>query len=211
MINAVIFDMDGVISDTQTLTARVESELLAGCGVMMPPEEITRRYAGIRTAEFFKELLGGDHDVDSLIKEKRKRLAALAEKEMDPIPGAIELIDSLSENGFKLAVASASDMRYITIVLSKLGVIDRFQAITSSDEVERGKPDPAVFLLAAKRLSAEPSESLVIEDGISGMEAARSAGMKCVGLVPSKSGKDYPADILVTSLAELNPGMIRRL
>ncbi|MFC1732015.1 HAD family hydrolase [candidate division KSB1 bacterium] len=212
MANAVIFDMDGVISDTQKIHSKVESELLGRLGVIISPDEITRRFSGVQTSKFFKEIIGEsgvECDIESLLKEKWEKMIDLARKDVDAIPHAFELINELSENRFKLAVASASKPDYVDAVLTNLGVKDRFQAIVSSDEVENGKPWPDVFLLAAEKISEAPENCLVIEDGISGMIAAKRANMKSVGLVPELDPKTYPADVLVLSLEELNAEKIK--
>lgn len=206
MVNAVIFDMDGVISDTQSLHAKAESEILKRYGVNLSPEEITKRYAGVKTSEFTKKLLDevNQHpDIDALMKEKWDAMHELAKKEVIPINGSQQLIKELHNNNFKLAVASASSKEYVNLVLTQLGVISYFGAVVSADDVKHGKPSPEIFLLAATKIGAQPKDCLVIEDGISGMIGAKSAGMKCVGLVPNKNSKDYPADILVTNLKEI--------
>lgn len=213
MIEAVIFDMDGVISDTQKLHSQVESELLGRYGVRLTPQEITARYSGVRTADFFKELLTGkvaEHDIEGLMKEKHARMADLAREGVDPMPGAKELIGRLLDNQYRLAVFSASELIYVNTVLSKVGVLDKFEEIVSGDQVKEGKPDPEGYLLAADRLSVSPASCLVIEDGVSGMVAAKAAGMKCIGLVPSLE-KKYPTEYLVQNLAEVTIDYVRRL
>jgi HAD superfamily hydrolase (TIGR01549 family) len=108
----------------------------------------------------------------------------------------------LKENGFPLAIASASIKSFINLVVKELGLENIFDVLVSSTEVAKGKPAPDIFLLAAKKLGADPENCIVIEDGIKGMEAAKNAGMKCIGLVADKNGA-YPADILVNSLTEI--------
>ena len=199
-IKAVIFDMDGVISDTQVLHSKVETELLGRYGVKITPDEITKKYSGVRTTEFFHDLLKGKSvDIDLLLEEKWGRMINLAKISVPEIEGSINLINSLKEAGFHLAVASASRIDFIKIVLVQLGICDKFDYVVSADEVKNGKPAPDVFLLAAEKLNVKPEECIVIEDGISGMEGAKNAKMKCVGLVSDLRG-EYPADILITSL-----------
>jgi beta-phosphoglucomutase family hydrolase len=213
MVKAVIFDMDGVISDTQKLHAEVESKLLARFGVVLSPEEITKRYAGVRTREFFSRLLeeqGAVFDIDQILEEKWEEMAILADDKVEEIPGSIALIKSLKAAKFPLAVASASNLRYVTTVLKKLGVDDAFDSVVSGDMVQKGKPDPESFLLAATNLGISPEQCLVIEDGISGMEAARSAGMYCIGLVHDLT-KIYPTANLVSTMEEITLDRVRAL
>ena len=202
---AVIFDMDGVISDTQKVHAKIESELLAKHGVQISPEEVTRKYAGVKTSEFFHELL--DRDVDEIMQEKCARMAELAKQGIEPMAGSVELIKMLGEKGVKMAVASASNYAYVIEVLTFLGVENCFETIVSGDQVSKGKPDPESFLLAAERMEVSPFYCIVIEDGKSGMIAAKKVGMKCIGLVEDES-KDYPADILVKSMEEIDLKLI---
>ena len=213
MIEAVIFDMDGVISDTQKLHAKVESELLLRYGVDLSPDEITRRYAGVKTREFFAELLdekGLSYDIDVLIEEKWIKMREFTSAPVDCIEGALQLIKSLFDDGYLLAVASASNFDYVNSVLESLNVKDYFSCVVSGDMVKRGKPNPEIFLLAASRLGVNPESCVVIEDGISGMQAARDANMKCIGLVGDKRGS-YPAGNLVLSLLEVTSDYIKYL
>lgn len=213
MIRAVIFDMDGVLSDTQNLAAEVESAVLQTYGVEMAPEEITRKYAGVLDAEFFQEVFA-THKVDSDVSEAAEnKWEEMRQRTKDGVPaisGAIELVELLSKHGLKLAVASSSPPAFIKYVLSSLGIQEKFVAVTSSEEVRHGKPSPDVFLLAAERLGIPPQECVVIEDGINGMMGAKKAGMKCIGLVEGKTG-EYPADVLVTSLNEITTELIKSL
>lgn len=200
---AVIFDMDGVISDTQKLHASIESEIFGRFGINITPEEITRQYAGTVTRELFEKLLSqqdASYDVDELLAEKWQRMTST--QTIEAIEGATELIQKLHDANVKMAVASASPQMYVKHVLESLGVDKFFGALISSDMVTKGKPDPEVFLLAASRLGADPKICVVIEDGVHGMEGAKRGGMKCIGLVKSKEEK-YPTENLVLSLDEV--------
>jgi beta-phosphoglucomutase family hydrolase len=213
MVKGMIFDMDGVISDTQELHATVESGILKKFGIEIPPDEITRRFAGVKTKEFLNELLrtqAKGYDMDDLMKEKWETMAKLSRGSVNEIPGAAGLIKMLHKNGFPLAVASASDIKYVESVLIKLDVKDYFSTIIGGDMVSKGKPDPEIFLLAAQRLNVPPEYCLVIEDGTNGMEAARAGGMKCIGLVTDLK-KKYPTENLVTRLSEITVEYINRI
>lgn len=212
MVKAVIFDMDGVISDTQKLHAKVESEILRRFNIYLTPDEITHRYAGVRTQDFFKDLLDKQnqrYDLEVLINEKWKIMEKYASVSVDAIDGSVELIKSLYDQKYPMAVASASNLNYVRTVLTTLGVIDYFSGIVSGDMVSRGKPDPESFLLAASKINIHPRNCLVIEDGISGMEAAKRANMFCIGLVKDKN-KQYPTKNLVTQLSEITPDFLVR-
>lgn len=204
MIEAIIFDLDGVISDTNSIHAQIESDLLKMIGIDMDPAEIIDRYAGVRTDHFFQELAERYDvkcDVDKLIAEKNKKLFAAANKGINSIPGVIELITTAQNQGLNLAVASGSDKDFIELVLKKLNIADKFRAVVSSEEVDKGKPNPDIFLLAAQKLSVAPNKCVVIEDGINGILGAKAANMKCVGLTKNKN---VPADLIIDSFQELN-------
>ncbi len=201
----IIFDMDGVISDTQKLHSQAESDILAQYGVSLTPAEISRRYSGVKTSEFMADLLKGQKDtVDmaALMENKRAQMNKLASGGIDPIPGIFELLAYLKNCHMKIGLASASGRGFIDLVLDHLNIRSYFDAITSAEEVSQGKPAPDIFLLAAKKLELQPGDCIVIEDGISGMTAAKKAGMKSVGLVPKDTDIEYPADVIINSLDE---------
>ena len=211
---AVIFDMDGVISDTQKLHAEVESALLKEYGIVMTPDAITRQYAGVSdeimfAALFEKHNVRTDLVVD-VVRAKWKRMHHSKQGRIKAIPHAVPLIQKLKRDGYKLAVASASPKMFIKEILDSFGIAMYFDAIVSSKEVAEGKPAPDIFLLAAVRLGVASYEAIVIEDGKNGMLGAQAAGMACIGLVPDV-GADYPATVLVSSLSEISSDMINNL
>jgi len=212
MIKAIIFDMDGVISDTQKIHASVEQDIFKQNGINLSVEEITAKYSGVEDHEFFKEIFSDYNvtaNVEDIIKKKWINMFSTIEKSIEEIPGTINLIKDCKSKGMKLAVASASPTCFIKLVLEKLNIANQWDAITSAEEVKKGKPDPAVFLLAAKKIGVEPNQCLVIEDGINGMIAAKKAGMKCIGLV--KEGKQCPADKIIHDLRNLSWDIIINL
>lgn len=207
-IKAIIFDMDGVISDTQDILAVVEKDILKERGIDMSAEEITRRFAGMSSRDIFT-IIFSEHNkdlshIDKLIEERKVKTLNAAKGNVKEISGTREFIDNLLDGNFRLAVASGSLIPFIDLVLSELNLKNKFSAVVSSQEVENGKPDPAVFLLAAERLSLKPEECIVIEDGINGMIAAKRAGMKCIGLVRQENNnQNYPADLIVKDLRDV--------
>jgi HAD superfamily hydrolase (TIGR01509 family) len=206
IIKAVIFDMDGVISDTEIIQSEATSLILAEKGIIIAPQEISARYAGISAKITLKEIFRGHKkeniDIDKLVEEKLKRTYVLAENNVKAIEGTVEFINKLIENGLSLAVGSGSNPGFVDFVLTELNLKNKFAAIVSTYETKNGKPAPDVFLLAAQRLNVLPEDCLVIEDGVSGMLAAKAAGMECVGLVRGTSDQKYPADLLVKNLGD---------
>ncbi len=205
MIRAVVFDLDGVISDTEPLHIRAEHALLAELGVP-DPGALLDGSAGLSDGDLFSRVFaagGVAADVAAAVAAKRHAMLAFTADQIVPVPGALALIADAAARRLPLAVASSSPRAFIDHVLRALGIADRFAAVVSGDEVPRGKPAPDVFLLAAKRLGLAPSECVVVEDSWNGMTAARAAGMPCVGLVPRPDGRAWPADLVVASLTEL--------
>lgn len=215
MKSAIIFDMDGVVSDTQKFHAEAESAILSDYGIQMKPDEITERYAGVADDKMFQEIFEENGikeypPLDKIVFQKWDIMATIAYGRITPIPHAIELIYKLKRDNFKLAIASASTTLFINKVLNELEIKDNFDAIVSAQEVEHGKPAPDIFLLAASRLGVSPEDSVVIEDGRSGMIGAKEAGMKCIGLV-SDAKADYPATRCVSSLSEITIDVLQKL
>lgn len=207
-VGGIIFDMDGVLSDTQPIHSRVESELLRQHGIELSADEITREFAGTSSEEMFPQVFGRygkrvDH-LQELVERKWQMMTKICRGRIRPMPGALDLVAALRQRGLPLAVASSSTRFYIEMVLEELGLRNAFRVIVSADEVAHGKPDPDIFLLAAERLGVPPQSCLVIEDSVSGMRAARSAGMYCIGLVTSGNHRaDLPAGLLVKALDEV--------
>lgn len=200
--------MDGVISDTQDILAVVERDMLKGQGIDMSAEEITRRFAGMSSKDIFTVIFSEYNKdlscIDKLIEERKIKTLDAVRGNVKEISGTREFIDNLLNDNFRLAVASGSIIPFIDLVLSELNLKNKFSAVASSQEVENGKPDPAVFLLAAQRLGVAPEECLVVEDGISGMIAAKRAGMKCIGLVRKEcDNQGYPVDLIVKDLRDV--------
>lgn len=204
---AVIFDMDGVISDTQTIHSRIWSEVMAGYGVQIEPAEITLRYAGAKSREIFTDILtqyGLEKHLEEALREKDRLYALRAGDGVMPVEGAPELIRRLARDGRDLAVASGGGRENVEWVLETLKLRQYFPVVVTASDVEHGKPSPDLFLLAAQMMRRDPVECIVIEDSRNGMLAARLARMYCIGLVADpEDHTTYPADRLVESLTGL--------
>jgi HAD superfamily hydrolase (TIGR01509 family) len=207
MNTAIIFDMDGVIADTQKLQAAAEAAVLKEHGIIITPAEITNRFAGITNRDWFPVIFKEHqlpYDLADLIEAKWAAFDKLAAGGIEAVPGTSETIINLAAAGFVLGVGSASRKSCIESTLSTLGLTKYFTAVTSADEVKRGKPDPAIFLLTAGKLKTPPEQCVVVEDGVSGMVAAQRAGMKCVALVREpQADVSYPANMIVDNLLKL--------
>ncbi|NDC38602.1 MAG: HAD family phosphatase [Proteobacteria bacterium] len=208
---AVIFDMDGVISDTQRLHSDAEVEALAHFGITCVARELAATYAGVSDQEMFAEILQRHGVASSYVPKVEELKSGILLEKMNRgiplMPGIKELLSDLRARSLRLALASGAKLTFIHKVLSQTELFSAFQVVVSADEVPRGKPAPDIFIEAANRLEASPHHCLVIEDGYSGMQGARKAGMRCIGLV-SDTSRDWPADVLVSSLYEISAEMI---
>ncbi len=210
MLEAIVFDFDGTILDTETPDFQTWQEIYRGHGVELP-RDVWLQCVGGGTGEFapddyLEELLGRDIDREHLRTERRKQF--LDRVRVEPVmPGVLELIDAAERRGVRLAVASSSDRKWVATHLQRLGLLERFAAIVTADDVERVKPDPALYRLAAQKLAVRPERAIAIEDSYNGMLGAQRAGLRCVS-VPNLITRDSDfssADLCLDSIASMAP------
>lgn len=206
---AIVFDMDGVLVDSEPLHKQIEQEMLQELGVQLPHEEHIK-FAGVGKEMWtiLKDKYGYNREVteEELHKDKRVRyLKRLTSKPITPIDGVLPIVDTALKKGMQLAVASSSSIENIEIVTKALGILEKMDRIISGDDMPRTKPHPDIFLKTAELLGLHPNECLVIEDSANGVRAAKDAGMFCVGFRNLNSGNQdlRRADIIVDSLAEV--------
>jgi len=208
MIRSVIFDMDGVIVESEPMHVEAEKQILLKHGIRITSEEL-RNYTGT-TAEYeFNDLIRKyklNTTAETLFNEKEEILFKLLEERTEPTKGVIELVRSLKQQGFKLGVATSGHRKLAHYYLKKLGLESFFDTVVCAEDITRSKPDPEIFLKAAQRLGVQPSECIVIEDAKFGVEAAKKAGMKCVGYRnPSSGNQDLSkADWIVSDFTKLD-------
>lgn len=194
-IKAVLFDMDGLMFDTEKLSTQAYIKAAEKQGYKMSVEE-THLVLGFNvesTYKFFEqyfEKLDNGVDGKKLVDYHYEYIEnILYTKGPDKMPYLDELLDYLKENNYKIAVASSSDLDHIKNNLEKTGVNHYIDVIASGEEVENGKPAPDVFLLAAERLNISPENCLVLEDSKFGIQAAHSANMRVI-MVPDSIKPD---------------------
>ena len=190
-MKAVIFDMDGVLIDSQPYHFKADIDTMAEYGVVKD-QKFYEKFAGTLTSDrmrILKDLFKLDIPVEEMVKKREDMiLEIMAREDIKPVSGIPEFLKSIKNRGLKTAVASSSGYDLIGLILSRLGISEYFDSITSGNDVKRGKPSPDIFLLAAERIGAEPSECLVVEDSENGVRAAKAAGMTALGYVNPTSG-----------------------
>ncbi len=212
---AVLWDMDGVLVDSAPYHYRAWKDTFAEEGLALD-EATFRRTFGQRNDAIIADVLGPDLSPERVAaigaaKERRYR-ALIAREGLTPLPGALEWLHLLHRQGIPQAVVSSAPRENIEAVLKALGASGLFQALVSGEEVERGKPDPASFLLAAQRLGMPPKRCVVVEDAPAGIEAAHRAGMVCLAVATTHPHKRLAAaDRVVESLADLPEDAFSRL
>jgi beta-phosphoglucomutase len=213
MIRAVLWDLDGTLTDSEQYHWRAWRDALSREGRDITYEQFLATF-GHRNDAVVPSLLGRPASPEEIARigdskeEAYRRM--VVECGIEPLPGAAEWVRRLRGEGWKQAVASSAPRANIDCVLKAMALSDGFNAIVSAEDVKRGKPDPEVFLTAASKLGVDPSRAIVVEDAAAGVEAAHRAGMRCVGVL-GKSGGAAGADIVVRSLADLPPGAFDRL
>ncbi len=184
VIEAVVFDMDGVLLDSEPLHHVVVNELLAAHGARIDAEAY-RAYLGTTLEYTWADLITRLNLPGTLDEYRRGYDEAILEsyrRHSVPAPGAAALVGGLRERGIRLAVASSSRTLWVETALRQLGLRDAFTVVVTGDMVTRSKPDPEIYALAAARLGVAPAHCLAIEDAPKGVQSARAAGMTVVGV-----------------------------
>lgn len=217
VVHAAIFDMDGLLVDTEPLWQDAEIEVMNAIGVPVTREDC-RRVMGLRTDEVVELWHGrwrwAAPEPGAVVDAIIDRLIELVETKATLMTGVVEAIERLQARGAPLALASSSKYRIIDAVLDRFDLRAYFPCIHSAEEEVYGKPHPAVYLTAAAKLGVDPPACLALEDSINGLVAAKAARMRCV-MVPDPSLAGDPrlglADLVLPSLDALDDGALTSL
>ncbi|HLZ27332.1 MAG TPA: HAD family phosphatase [Chloroflexota bacterium] len=204
---AIIFDMDGVLIDSEPLHFEVLNTVLATDGQALSRAE-NEEFIGTTTAVMWQTLIarrGLGRSMGDYIELYDQTLLRLLLRPHSPQPGVVPLVKRARELGMRLGVASSSKRLWIEATLRSLGLADAFDAIVSGDDVQRGKPDPQIYLLAAEQVGIAPARCLAIEDAPKGVQSARAAGMTVLGVRTPYTAHLHleGVDRVVDSLADL--------
>ncbi len=206
MPQALIFDLDGVIVDSEPLHLLATQRTLQVIGRDLSEEEYYRRYVALTDRELFEALLGrGDPRVEHLVAEKQRLYRELTASGVKPYPATVAFIER-AQKVFPLALATGATREEAEEVLRRLGIREAFQVVVTAEDYPRGKPDPAPFLLAAHHLGVPPHRCVVIEDSKEGIKAAKAAGMVCLALTHTHPGSELThADLVLETLDGHDP------
>jgi beta-phosphoglucomutase len=215
---AVIWDVDGTLVDTAELHFRAWVELCRGLGRDFTRADFAATF-GRRNPEIIRHLFGDRFDaaaINDLGNRKEDLYKAAARQGVSLLPGVRPLLEGLHAAGFRQAIGSSAPRGNIDLIMEMTDTASFFDAISSAEDTSRGKPDPQVFLVAAAKLRVPPPRCAVMEDAVAGVQAAKAAGMKCVGVTfvghhPDESLRRAGADLVVKTLADLPVEALRRL
>ncbi len=189
MFAGVIFDLDGVIADTHPIHRQAWRQLLLEAGQQVSEKELDFVLEGRKREEILRHFLGSLSAAEILhYGERKDELFYESAAGLRTIPGIIDFLHQLDSAGVPKAVATSASKRRAHQVLELLGLAGRFCAVLTGDDVAEGKPDPSILYLAASCLQVMPHQSLVAEDSVAGVRAAKSAGMKCLGIASGVLG-----------------------
>ena len=211
-VRAVLWDMDGTLIDSEEFHWISWRDTMADEGMAITHEQFLSSF-GQRNDSILPRWLGPAATAERMARigdAKEQRYRDLIRKNgIKPLPGVSDWVHRLHHQGWLQAIASAAPRPNIEAVLEALGAISHFQGIVSAEDVSKGKPDPEVYLKAASRVGAPARRCIVVEDAAAGVEGARRARMRSIGV--NQNGHDLPADLVVTSLDRLDTDAFEKL
>jgi beta-phosphoglucomutase family hydrolase len=218
MLEAVIFDMDGVLIDSEPFHLVVNERIFEDLGINMSEDEY-HSFIGTTHKDMWtiiKNRYNLPQSVPELVNmQVSGNIDYIKNEEIQSIKikGITDLLSRISRENIKIGIASSSPNEVINLVIKKLNISDYFSAIVGGEEIKKGKPAPDIFLKAAKRLEEKPSDCIVVEDSKNGTLAAKAAGMKCIGFKNPNSGNQNleKADLIIDNYDSLTVKTLRDL
>ena len=224
MLRAVIFDFDGVITDSEILHLEAFNRVLAQYDVEITVEDYYKDYLGLTDVECFKALADEGRlkvetqEIENFVKQKNEIFEETLKADSRIIEGVVDFLAMLRQNSVRMAICSGALLAEIELILKQAQLGHFFEVIVSADEIEKGKPDPEGYLLALERLNQNdnnailPDECIVIEDSHWGLEAGKAAGMHTVAITNSYDAEQLAlAERIVGRLDELTIDDLQQL
>lgn len=222
-MDAMIFDFDGVLVDSEPIHLQAFASVLAEQGIALGREEYYAKYLGYDDHDCFARVGRdngrdfGDTLIDQMIAAKTRLVQHAMAASVQPQPGAAELVQAAEMDAIPLAICSGALRQEIELAARAIGLRDRFMALVAAEDVNRGKPDPQGYRLALEQLCRltgrvlQASRTLVVEDSPAGIQAAKRLGMKVLAVTTSRDRAALAgADLIVDSLAEVTIASLRR-
>ncbi|MFV0414607.1 MAG: HAD family hydrolase [Oscillospiraceae bacterium] len=212
MIQGVLFDMDGILFDTEKMAARLEGDILQEMGYARPNSALYIEICGAGSRQIqniFLREYGENFDYAAFMAHVRQAIAEeLAEHGVPKMPGLDACLSALTAAGYKLAVASSSQYKTVSHYLENAGIAHYFSAVIAGDMVPKFKPEPDIFIAAAKALGLTPQSCLAVEDSVNGVTSAAAAGCVTVmipDMLPATPALRQKAAAVLNSLADIVP------
>jgi beta-phosphoglucomutase len=215
MLRGVVFDFDGVIVDSHRVHKRAWRKFLESVGKTVSEEELQFVLDGRKREDILRHFLG-DLNPELMVSYGHRKEQFFRDEagDVQPVDGLLSLLDDLQEAGVAVGVASSGSRSRVNFLLDRLDLKKHFQVVVTGDEVKNGKPDPSVFLKAAQALQKDPVELLAFEDAASGVQSAKAAGMKCIGIAqPDRASVllDSGADHVLPDFCSLSYSKLEEL
>jgi len=212
---AVVWDLDGVMVDSAEAHNLSWATMAGEFGVPYDPDRDFRGIFGRHNTDIISSLWKvSDPDHIEKMALRKEELFREAARTLKPLPGVIELVHALDEAGWKQAIGSSAPLENVSLLLSVMSLDRYMQAIASGEDVQEGKPNPEVFLLAFKRLGVPPRDGVVIEDAPAGVKAALAAGSSCLAVTTTQTEqtlREAGAHQVVSTLEGITPRDLERL
>jgi beta-phosphoglucomutase family hydrolase len=200
-IQAVIFDMDGTMVNNMTYHRKAWFEFCQEHKILLTAKDYKGKYTGSKNDEILQDMFKGrltEEEIEKYSQEKEQKYRVLYTNNVREVAGLSDLINKLKTKQIKVAIATTAPRKNREFVLESLGLSQKFDLVVGDEGLKHGKPDPEIYLNTARLLNAKPSKCLVFEDSPRGVESAKKAGMKVVGVLTTRSAKDLnQADLLI--------------